>query len=146
MGSARPLDFGHWSAHKLERLSHHRLSHGEAVAIGIALDTCYAATQGLVTARQRDTVLDALHAVGLPLWDAVCDQDAPTGGRALLEGLEEFREHLGGRLTVTLPKGIGARVEVNHIDLPALEQAIVFLGQAARARAVADNTSPASVV
>ena len=135
MGSARPLDFGHWSGHQLERQSHHRLSHGEAVAIGIALDTCYAATQGLVTARQRDTVLDALHAVGLPLWDAACDEEAPTGGRALLQGLEAFREHLGGRLTITLPRGIGDRVEVNHMDHAALEQSLDFLRKAAAARA-----------
>ncbi|MFQ5546411.1 MAG: 3-dehydroquinate synthase, partial [Acidiferrobacterales bacterium] len=40
-GSARPLDFGHWSAHKLESLTNHALRHGEAVAIGIALDTRY---------------------------------------------------------------------------------------------------------
>ena len=33
-GSARPLDFGHWAAHKLEQLSHFGISHGEAVAIG----------------------------------------------------------------------------------------------------------------
>src|SRR6266481_7203337 len=37
MGSARPLDFGHWSAHKLEQLTKNQLNHGEAVAIGIAL-------------------------------------------------------------------------------------------------------------
>jgi 3-dehydroquinate synthase len=39
--SSRPLDFGHWAAHKLEQLSGHRLRHGEAVAIGIALDSTY---------------------------------------------------------------------------------------------------------
>src|SRR5262249_57476495 len=33
---ARPLDFGHWSAHKLETLSDFGLRHGEAVAIGVA--------------------------------------------------------------------------------------------------------------
>src|SRR5262249_26234150 len=34
LGSARPLDFGHWSAHRLESMTGHRLRHGEAVAIG----------------------------------------------------------------------------------------------------------------
>ena len=38
MGSSRPLDFGHWAAHKLEHLTDYRLRHGEAVAIGMALD------------------------------------------------------------------------------------------------------------
>ncbi len=134
MGSARPLDFGHWSAHKLERISHHRLNHGEAVAIGIALDVCYAVTQGLVAERERDAILDALSAVGLPLWDEACAQESPTGGASLLEGLEEFREHLGGRLTITLPSGIGARVEVNDIDREAMRRSIAVLQAAARQR------------
>ena len=37
MLEARPLDFGHWSAHKLEALTHHHVRHGEAVAIGIGV-------------------------------------------------------------------------------------------------------------
>jgi 3-dehydroquinate synthase len=35
LGSARPLDFGHWAAHKLEQLSRFRITHGEAVAIAL---------------------------------------------------------------------------------------------------------------
>jgi 3-dehydroquinate synthase len=51
-GSARPLDFGHWSAHKLEMLTGHALSHGEAVAIGIALDARYSVLAGML-AKER---------------------------------------------------------------------------------------------
>jgi 3-dehydroquinate synthase len=47
-GSARPLDFGHWAAHKLESLSAHAVRHGEAVAIGIALDSRYSALCGML--------------------------------------------------------------------------------------------------
>ena len=46
LGSARPLDFGHWSAHRLEALTHNHLSHGEAVAIGVALDARYSVLTG----------------------------------------------------------------------------------------------------
>src|SRR3954468_20198214 len=46
LGSSRPLDFGHWAAHKLEQLSHHELRHGEAVAVGIALDSTYSYLTG----------------------------------------------------------------------------------------------------
>ena len=35
-GSARPLDFGHWAAHKLEQLSNFSITHGHAVAVGMA--------------------------------------------------------------------------------------------------------------
>lgn len=127
MGSARPLDFGHWAGHKLEQLSHHRLSHGEAVAVGIALDVCYAATQELLTARERDGILAAMRAVGLPLWDEAAAGEAPHGGPLLLQGLEEFREHLGGRLTLTLPRGIGRGVEVHRVDAEAMLAALRWL-------------------
>jgi 3-dehydroquinate synthase len=45
-----PLDCGHWAAQTLERLSPHGLSHGEAVAIGRALDARYAVLAGLLAA------------------------------------------------------------------------------------------------
>src|SRR5438270_3046505 len=38
---ARPLDYGHWSAHKLEVMTRFALRHGEAVAIGVAIDSVY---------------------------------------------------------------------------------------------------------
>ncbi len=131
MGSARPLDFGHWAGHKLELLSHHRLSHGEAVAIGIAIDVCYAVTQRLLTEPQRDNILAAMRTVGLPLWDAAAEGEAPNGGTLLMQGLEEFREHLGGRLTLTLPRGIGHGVEVHRIEPEAMMASLRWLRDAA---------------
>lgn len=116
-GTARPLDFGHWAAHKLEALSGFTFAHGQAVAVGIAVDSCYAAARGLVSNRERDRILAALQRSGLPIWSDWLD--ARRAGRrqpAILDGLDEFREHLGGRLAVTLPKGIGARVEVHAMD------------------------------
>src|SRR5262245_39691105 len=41
MREARPLDFGHWSAHKMETLTGYALRHGEAVAIGVEIDCIY---------------------------------------------------------------------------------------------------------
>jgi 3-dehydroquinate synthase len=117
-GSARPLDFGHWAAHKLELLTRHELRHGEAVAIGIALDTSYATLAGLLDARDRARVLALLHALGLPTWhDAL---RAPE----LLEGLAEFREHLGGELAITLLAGIGRGIDAHDIREPLVRNAI----------------------
>jgi 3-dehydroquinate synthase len=118
MGSARPLDFGHWSAHKLERLSRLRLRHGEAVAIGIALDATYAHLAGMLPAAEWRRVLELLEAFGLPL--VAPELDDP----CLLEGLAEFREHLGGRLTVVFVPAIGASVEVHEIDRALMRRAI----------------------
>jgi 3-dehydroquinate synthase len=109
-GSARPLDFGHWAAHKLESLTRSRLRHGEAVAIGVALDTVYSVLAGFLDPADGDAVLTLLERLGFRLWD-----DA-LGRPELLEGLREFREHLGGDLTVTLLRGIGRGFESHHID------------------------------
>ncbi|HKQ67999.1 MAG TPA: 3-dehydroquinate synthase [Polyangiaceae bacterium] len=116
LGSARPLDFGHWAAHKLETLTRHRLRHGECVAIGMAIDTVYSARAGIASVSVQKAVLTTLDELGLTLWDDALDLAGPGGERAVLAGLGEFREHLGGELTVTLLSDIGAGLEVNSID------------------------------
>lgn len=127
LGSARPLDFGHWAAHKLESLTHSRLRHGEAVAIGMALDTRYSVEAGLLDAHVGDAVVQLLRALGFVLWDDALEQQADNGRRALLGGLEDFREHLGGELTVTLLTGIGRSVEVHEIDEQRVLRALSWL-------------------
>jgi 3-dehydroquinate synthase len=124
LGSARPLDFGHWSAHKLEMLTEHRLRHGEAVAIGMALDACYAAEVGMLTAASRDRILALLARLGLPLWDPALVACGPGERPRLLDGLAEFREHLGGELTVTLLTDIGCGVEVHEMREDAILHAL----------------------
>jgi len=114
MGSARPLDFGHWAAHKLESLSGHRLRHGEAVAIGVALDSVYSVRTGLLAPDALEPILGLLERLGLRLWDAALEI-GPATRPTVLDGLEEFREHLGGELTVTLLRAIGRGVEVHEM-------------------------------
>ncbi len=115
-GSARPLDFGHWSAHRIEIASGHVISHGLAVAMGIALDCCYARRKGLLTAEELDTILDAITRTGLPIFAPDMAARTPSGELDILVGLEQFREHLGGELTITLPNSIGQRVELHQLN------------------------------
>jgi 3-dehydroquinate synthase len=123
-GSARPLDFGHWSAHKLEQLTEYRLSHGEAVAIGIALDTIYSKRSGLLPAAIADRVLTLLGRLKFRLAvDAMTDRDKK-GAWVLLSGLEEFREHLGGALTITLLRDVGVATEVHEMDPQRIRESI----------------------
>jgi 3-dehydroquinate synthase len=122
--SARPLDFGHWSAHKLEALSGHRLGHGEAVAIGVALDVLYSSLVGLCDAAVVPVVHGVLRDLGLPIWDEALMLRAEDGELAVLRGLDEFREHLGGELTVTLLHDIGTGEEVHRVDRRLLGRAI----------------------
>ncbi|MFW5752982.1 MAG: 3-dehydroquinate synthase [Planctomycetota bacterium] len=118
-GSSRPLDFGHWSAHRLESLTRHRLNHGEAVAIGIALDLLYAVRLGAFPAAACSLVLEAFAGLGFALWDPALDLRGSDDRRLLLDGLEQFRAHLGGELTLAMPAGIGQRQDVHELD-PAL--------------------------
>lgn len=111
LGSARPLDFGHWAAHKLEYLTGFEVRHGEAVAIGIALDVCYSQLMGFIKEEDRDRVLQVLQSIGFSLYHPVLDNK-----NHLWEGLNEFREHLGGMLTITLLEKLGKGIEVHEVD------------------------------
>lgn len=112
-GSSRPLDFGHWSAHKLEQLSDFEVLHGDAVAIGIALDTVYSAIVGMLPPHDAQRVLTVLQELGLPIFHPLLEGEQTA--HPLLAGLEEFREHLGGRLTIMLLSAIGQGVEVHEV-------------------------------
>ncbi|HEX8310192.1 MAG TPA: 3-dehydroquinate synthase [Chthoniobacteraceae bacterium] len=123
-GRARPLDFGHWSAHKLELLSNFRVSHGEAVATGILLDSIYARDHGWISAPEFGEIHEGLAKSGFALWADELDQRDVNGELAILAGLRDFQEHLGGELSVTFPRGIGARHEVHEIDLAKMARAL----------------------
>ena len=133
-GSARPLDFGHWSAHKLETLTRHHLRHGEAVAIGIALDSRYSVQAGLLRPGEEERICALLEHLGFRLWHPALEAAQADGRIAVMEGLREFREHLGGELTVTLLQDIGVGTEVHEIDEPRMHGAIAWLKERGRTR------------
>ncbi|WP_419658525.1 AroB: 3-dehydroquinate synthase [Desulfosarcina variabilis str. Montpellier] len=121
LGSARPLDFGHWSAHKLEEITRGRLNHGEAVSIGMALDSLYANRCNMIEDGELQQILALLGDLELPCYDpALSEMDVAAA-------LGEFREHLGGELAITLLTGIGSKKEVDHIDAALMERCIEAL-------------------
>ncbi len=126
-GSARPLDFGHWSAHKLEYLTNFEVRHGEAVAMGIALDTVYSNLSGRISAEDAQRVINLIQQLGFELTHPLLQ--VKEGSSPILDGLEEFREHLGGQLTITLLTGLGSGEEVHEIDADILKQAAEILNQ-----------------
>ncbi len=127
MGSARPLDYGHWSAHKLESLTRHHVRHGEAVAIGMALDARYSVLAGRLAAGEELRICALLEYLGFELWHPALERTGASGEWTLLEGLREFQEHLGGELTITLLAGIGVGVEVHEIDPARMRDAAHWL-------------------
>lgn len=143
MGSSRPLDFGHWAAHRLEHLTNYTLRHGEAVAIGIALDTTYSYLTGLLSHSQWQQVLNTLKAVGFTLYipeltEQLNQQQHP---RCLFKGLTEFQEHLGGELTITMLQTIGQQVEIHEVDLSLYRQATSLLQEFTETRKILATAS-----
>ena len=123
MGSSRPLDFGHWAAHKLEQLSDYQLRHGEAVAIGIALDVTYSHLKGMLPEADLHRIIKMLLQLGFDIYTPELAEPE------LLCGLDEFQEHLGGQLTIMLLEEIGQGVEVHEMDKNLIQQAIDQLAE-----------------
>lgn len=123
-GSSRPLDFGHWAAHKLEAMTHYQLFHAPAVGVGLALDTLYSARAGLLSFSIATQVLQVLDGLGISIYHPALDWLDDSGRRRVFDGLDEFREHLGGELTVLLLKDLGEGVDVHEIDEVLLGECI----------------------
>jgi 3-dehydroquinate synthase len=119
---ARPLDFGHWSAHKLEQMSGFELSHGQAVAIGIAIDATYANFMGWLSDVDHRIILECLDGTGFNLYHR-----SMRHAKTLLGGLDEFQEHLGGRLTIPSISKIGWAFDIFEIDTNQMLAAISYL-------------------
>jgi 3-dehydroquinate synthase len=119
MLEARPLDFGHWSAHKLETMSDFSLRHGEAVAIGVAIDTVYSSLEMGLSETIAEQVLQCLGNLGFHLTDP-----SLANVEVLFDGLEEFRQHLGGRLTLTMLEDVGQPREVHTVNRDKMLMAI----------------------
>ncbi|PWV48177.1 3-dehydroquinate synthase [Chitinophaga sp. S165] len=122
-GSSRPLDFGHWSAHKLEQLTDFELRHGEAVAIGIAVDSVYSSLLGWIDESAAERIVRLLVKLQLPVFHPLLEMRNGASS-PVIKGLQEFREHLGGRLTICLLKAIGLGAEVHVIDEVLLNKAV----------------------
>ncbi|MBW3545689.1 MAG: 3-dehydroquinate synthase [Bacteroidetes bacterium] len=120
-GSSRPLDFGHWAAHKLEQLTSFELRHGEAVAIGIALDCTYSYLQNMISEEVLMRIINLIRRLGFALYVPELNSND------LSVGLQEFREHLGGRLTIMLLQNIGQGVEVHEMDTAKIAEAARLL-------------------
>lgn len=120
-GSSRPLDFGHWSAHKLEQITGYEMRHGEAVALGMALDAIYSCLEQRLSRLELLRVLELMKKLGFEMFHPGLNNPE------LLNGLKEFQEHLGGQLTVMLLEKIGTGVEVHEIDSELVLKSIKLL-------------------
>jgi 3-dehydroquinate synthase len=103
VGLRQILNFGHTIGHAVELVSGYSLLHGEAVAIGMALESELAEHIGLAQAGTAATVRSALQAAGLPT-------ALPSGsdGEAVIEAMRSDKKGRSGRTRFALPLRIGA--------------------------------------
>ena len=127
LGSSRPLDYGHWAAHKMEQLTDFVLTHAQAVSVGIALDSLYSYLTGRLSQGDAQRILQLLQGLQMPLYHDVLELRHADGSRKVFDGLEEFREHLGGTLTIMLLNGVGKGEDVHSMDRDALDKSIQIL-------------------
>jgi 3-dehydroquinate synthase len=110
---ARKLDFGHTFSPYLEAASGHRLLHGEAVAIDMALAAEVAHSLGVLDDTSRSRIVSLLRRLDLPI--SYPDLNAA----ALFASLESIVRHRNGNLNLVLPSGIGSAVFLSRSDLNA---------------------------
>lgn len=131
-GSSRPLDFGHWAAHYMETMSGYTLGHAEAVSVGMCLDILYSVRKGWLAAAEAERIFSVLQTLELPVFHPVLSRRSEDGLCEVLKGLEAFREHLGGRLTVLMLTGIGRGKDVHEIDAVLMADCIRDMEEGAR--------------
>ncbi len=134
LGSSRPLDFGHWAAHKLEQLTDHRLRHGEAVgdrhrarqhlrapaglpagaATGGGSSTCWSPSGFDLSAPELVAARSTTRRTA-----RVCS----TGSRS-------SASTSAATLTIMLLRGIGQPFDVHEIDRDAMIRSIELVARA----------------
>ncbi len=66
-GKRRLLNFGHTIGHAIECLTHYSISHGEAVAIGLLVESYLSVKLGILDQKSLDRIKKILLQYGLPL-------------------------------------------------------------------------------
>lgn len=113
-GLRQSLNLGHTLGHAIEKIENFSLSHGQCVAIGMAMIARSAVKFGLCDADTRDQIVEILNAYGLPTeTDKTADWIVPA---ALGD-----KKRQGSTLTLVIPRQIG-RCELHKIDITDLEK------------------------
>jgi 3-dehydroquinate synthase len=101
-GRRAVLNFGHTVGHAVEATSGYALLHGEAVAIGMALEARIAERNGTAEAGTAARIAALLERFGLPL-------EAPQGARVddLLAAMGRDKKVRAGQIRLALPRRVG---------------------------------------
>ena len=119
-GARKSLNFGHTIGHAIETLSGYTMRHGEAVGVGMLLETTAAERAGITQAGTSAEILASLRSAGLPV-------TRPTGptATAILDAMSGDKKRRAGSIEYAVPRRIGtmAAAELGYTVL--LPDAIV---------------------
>ncbi|MEU1019016.1 sedoheptulose 7-phosphate cyclase [Streptomyces sp. NPDC005898] len=134
---ARLVDFGHTFSPVIETAGGHRLEHGEAVAVDMALSAHLARLLGLVDAETCERIVALLERIGLPVHDAAtCTPDRMT------QALWASWQRRGRKLHLVVPTGVGKAGFVDELEDVPQETLRAALDALATRAARAPRTSP----
>jgi 3-dehydroquinate synthase len=119
-GVRKILNFGHTIGHAIEMLSDYKLAHGEAVSIGMTLESRVAEKAGVATKGMAAEISAALSSAGLPV-SRPDDMDADR----ILEVMRADKKKLAGAVRYALPREIGAMAASNSGWTVSVSDAIV---------------------
>jgi 3-dehydroquinate synthase len=125
--ASEALSYGTWSADRLALLADLRIRSGEALAIGIALDTVVSSLAGLIGGKERDLVVGTLERLGLRLWHDALGRADSEGRPLLLDGLAELCGGLAPR--VPLLAGVGEGAVAHALRESVVREAIEWLSR-----------------
>jgi 3-dehydroquinate synthase len=101
-GRRQILNFGHTVGHALEARTGYGLLHGEAVAVGMAVEACLAEETGVAQPGTRRGVLELLECCDLP-----CTVPAAVSTEDLVESMQHDKKVRAGVVRFALPCAIG---------------------------------------
>lgn len=110
-GQRQLLNLGHTFGHGIEACSGFAVSHGSAVAIGMAMMVRAAAAFGLCTEKTRDTVVDILRQYDLPV-------DCTFRAEDMLPTILHDKKAAGDTINLIVPTAVG---QCRIVKTPASE-------------------------
>lgn len=102
-GKRHLLNFGHTIGHALEHLTHYEISHGEAVAIGILVESYLAVLNGYLKQASFDKIWQILKQYALPLQLPI-----PFSAETLYDAMILDKKSLNGKPRFVMLQEIGS--------------------------------------
>ena len=99
-GCRQLLNFGHSFGHAVERLSQYRLSHGSAVAIGMAMMARASCKMGLCSFHDSGRLIGMIRVLGLPV-------DCPFGAEEVYKAMLLDKKRAQGDINLIMMHALG---------------------------------------